>query len=87
MQPDGGWTYVYGVETDRDNDCLHVCLHVARVAGDVLRQAFDRPLFVASLRWNDDGGSEARLVGCCLIGVTNMAFGLHVDESDATPCR
>lgn len=36
VQPDGGWTYVYGVETDRDNKYLHV----ARVPGDDLRHAF-----------------------------------------------
>ncbi|HYB80086.1 MAG TPA: DUF4185 domain-containing protein [Mycobacterium sp.] len=36
VQPDGGWTYIYGVETDRDNKYLHV----ARVAGDDLRHAF-----------------------------------------------
>ncbi len=36
VQPDGGWTYVYGIETDGDNKYLHV----ARVAGDDLRHAF-----------------------------------------------
>ncbi len=36
VQPDGGWTYVYGVENVGDSKYLHV----ARVAGDDLRQAF-----------------------------------------------
>jgi len=36
VQPDVGWTYVYGVEAHGDDKYLHV----ARVAGDDLRQAF-----------------------------------------------
>ncbi|MEE6178254.1 hypothetical protein [Mycobacterium sp. 050134] len=36
VQPDGGWTYVYGVESAG----AHKYLHVARVAGDDLRQRF-----------------------------------------------
>ncbi|HWS91167.1 MAG TPA: DUF4185 domain-containing protein [Mycobacterium sp.] len=36
VQPDGGWTYVYGVEAHGDKKYLHV----ARIAGDDLRQAF-----------------------------------------------
>lgn len=36
VQNDGGWTYVYGVETGADNKYLHV----ARIAGGDLRQAF-----------------------------------------------
>ncbi len=36
VAPDGGWTYVYGVESAGDSKYLHV----ARVAGDDLRQAF-----------------------------------------------
>ncbi|NKY52822.1 hypothetical protein [Nocardia vermiculata] len=54
VQPDGAWTYLYGVETDRGDRYLHI----ARVAGGDLRG----PLSVWTGRgWSRDVDASARI--------------------------
>lgn len=54
VQPAGGWTYVYGVESAGEGKYLHV----ARVAGSDLRQAFS---FWNGREWSPSESDSARV--------------------------
>lgn len=65
VQPEGQWTYLYGVETaDMDKH-----LHVARVAGRDLRQ----PLSF----WNGSGWSESEADSVPVISGVNSELSVH----------
>ncbi|AHH18649.1 hypothetical protein NONO_c38650 [Nocardia nova SH22a] len=54
VQPEGEWTYIYGIETDNDEKYLHV----ARTAGADLRQPLS---FWTGRQWSGDEAASARV--------------------------